>query len=73
MAKLATFTERHPIYKCKECKRQTRCTDETNYSDAEFNGLCSTCWDLCELELEHEEWELNEGEHPNQGTCKECK
>ena len=73
--KIATFSERHPIYRCVVCKKQTRCTDEMNYGDAEFNGLCSTCWDIGTLENEHEFWTNMplDFDHPNQADCPECK
>ena len=71
--KQATFSERHPMYRCSECKKLTRLTDEMNYGDAEFNELCSTCWDLGTIEMEHENWLHNEGDHPEQADCPECK
>lgn len=70
--KIKTFSERHPLYRCCDCERLTRCTDEW-YKDAEFNRVCSTCWDTGTLELEHEDWKYNQMEHPNQADCPECE
>ena len=74
--KQAAFSERHPMYRCSVCNRQTRLTDEmSDQWDAEFNKQCITCWDEGTLSLEHEFFTNmpQEYDHPNQADCPECK
>ena len=72
MKTIKALSNKNPMYVCNVCGKLTRLGNEDG-GDAQFRGECVTCWEMGELEWEHELWEGGEVEHKAQEDCPICQ
>ena len=71
MGTVKVFSNRYPMYTCRVCGKRTRIGNDDE-RDAQVSNECVTCWEIVEIEGEHEYWKLNGGEH-YQEDCPICQ